>query len=326
MASRLTRLATPALVLAAFWLPAMALLAATGAPGGARRAVWSLVSHPLWFLLVYLLLTALTLFTLALAAAQAGAFLLLRPWLARLLRRPAAWAPVAALNLGAMTLYCWHQTALLLVTFAGLPFGTLPGCSTRRPATGPCTGCPGCRLRPRPGRSVRAVPPLRDPQGDRVLIERRLAELGLELPEPMTPPPGAELPFPWVRVWNGRAFVSGHGPLMPDGSMPEVLGKVGAEVSEEDAYLAARSTALAILASLRRELGDLDRVTAWLRVFGMVNTAPGFTRTPLVINGFSDLILELWGPEAGAHSRSAVGMAELPFRIPVEIEAEVAID
>ncbi len=159
-----------------------------------------------------------------------------------------------------------------------------------------------------------------------MLIERRLAELGLELPEPMTPPPGAELPFPWVRVWNGRAFVSGHGPLMPDGSMPKVLGKVGAEVSEEDAYLAARSTALAVLASLRRELGDLDRVTAWLRVFGMVNTAPGFTRTPLVINGFSDLILELWGPEAGAHSRSAVGMAELPFRIPVEIEAEVAID
>lgn len=159
-----------------------------------------------------------------------------------------------------------------------------------------------------------------------MLIERRLAELGLELPEPMTPPPGAVLPFPWVRVWNGRAFVSGHGPLMPDGSMPGTLGKVGAEVSEEDAYLAARSTALSVLASLRRELGDLDRVTAWLRVFGMVNAAPGFTRTPLVINGFSDLILGLWGPVAGSHSRSAVGMAELPFRIPVEIEAEVAID
>jgi enamine deaminase RidA (YjgF/YER057c/UK114 family) len=84
--------------------------------------------------------------------------------------------------------------------------------------------------------------------------------------------------------------------------------------------------ALSILGSLQRELGDLDRVTAWLRVFGMVNSAPGFSAQPSVINGFSDLILELYGPERGAHSRSAVGMAELPFDIPVEIEAEVEID
>jgi enamine deaminase RidA (YjgF/YER057c/UK114 family) len=97
-------------------------------------------------------------------------------------------------------------------------------------------------------------------------------------------------------------------------------------VTQEQAYEAARLTALAVLGGLKRELGDLDRVTAWLRVFGMVNTAPGFTATPAVINGFSDLILELWGPEAGSHARSAVGMAELPYSIPVEIEAEVAID
>ena len=74
------------------------------------------------------------------------------------------------------------------------------------------------------------------------------------------------------------------------------LGKVGVDVTEEQAYDAARLTALAILSSLQRALGDLDRVTGWLRVFGMVNTAPGFTRTPAVINGFSDLILDLWGP------------------------------
>jgi len=78
-----------------------------------------------------------------------------------------------------------------------------------------------------------------------------------------------------------------------------------------------------MLATLQRAIGDLDRVTAWVRVFGMVNAAPGFNRMPAVINGFSDLIIQLYGPEVGAHARSAVGLAELPFDIPVEIEAEV---
>ncbi|MGI5227672.1 acyltransferase family protein [Actinoallomurus sp. CA-142502] len=232
LGSRLSRLVRPVLVLAAVWLPALLLLSAAGAPHGTRQVVWSLVTHPLWFLLVYLVLTALTpilraavlrwgpwpalapvalvavtdavrgrglptwlelltvpvawagpyllgvalaerrlprvagavllplgvtggaalvllagypasavgvpghdwsnldppsLFTLALAAAQLGAFLLVRPSLARLLRRPAAWAPVALLNLAAMTVYCWHQTALLMVTFAALPAGGAPG-------------------------------------------------------------------------------------------------------------------------------------------------------------------------------------------------------
>jgi enamine deaminase RidA (YjgF/YER057c/UK114 family) len=103
------------------------------------------------------------------------------------------------------------------------------------------------------------------------------------------------------------------------------LGKVGADVSEEQGYEAARLAALSILGDLERELGDLDRVEAWLRVFGMVNSAPGFGRQPNVINGFSDLILDLYGPEAGNHARSAVGMAELPLGVPVEIEAEVEI-
>ena len=157
-------------------------------------------------------------------------------------------------------------------------------------------------------------------------IERRLAGMGLQLPGPMRLPPGVALSFPWVRVHGGRALVSGHGPLLPDGSLAAPLGKVGAQVTEEQAKEAARLTALAVLGSLRRELGDLDRVTAWLRVSGMVNVAPGFTRMPAVINGFSDLIIALWGPEAGGHARSAVGLAELPFDIPVEVEAEVAID
>ena len=156
-------------------------------------------------------------------------------------------------------------------------------------------------------------------------IEERLHARGLVLPEPLVLPPGATLPFPWLRVHGNRAFISGHGPQNPDGTLALPLGKVGAEVSPEQAHAAARSVGLAILGSLKRELGDLDRVTAWLRVFGMVNSAPGFNRQPQVINGFSELILDLYGPQRGAHARSAVGMAALPFDIPVEIEAEVEI-
>jgi enamine deaminase RidA (YjgF/YER057c/UK114 family) len=156
-------------------------------------------------------------------------------------------------------------------------------------------------------------------------VEAKLAALGLALPPPVKLPPGVVFPFRFVRVSGDRAFVSGHGPLAPDGSIAGPFGKVGASVTIEQGYASARLVALAMLASLQRALGDLDRVVAWHRVFGMVNSAPGFNRQPAVINGFSDLVLELWGPEAGAHSRSAVGMAELPFDIPVEIEAEVLI-
>ena len=156
-------------------------------------------------------------------------------------------------------------------------------------------------------------------------VEARLEELGLVLPEPLQTPPGIVLPFSFVRVRGDRAYVSGHGALNPDGSLAGPFGKVGAEVSVEQGYEAARLTALAVLASLKRALGDLDRVGAWLRVFGMVNSAPGFDRQPHVINGFSELILELYGPEAGGHARSAVGMAGLPMGMPVEVEAEVEI-
>ncbi len=156
-------------------------------------------------------------------------------------------------------------------------------------------------------------------------IEARLQELGLVLPAPVVIPPSVRLPFAMVRVRGNRAFVSGHGPQDADGSFAPPLGKLGRELNVEQGYRAARLTALSILASLKRELGDLDRVHAWLRVFGMVASAPGFTQQPAVINGCSDLILELYGPGAGRHARSAVGMAELPFNIPVEIEAELEI-
>jgi enamine deaminase RidA (YjgF/YER057c/UK114 family) len=156
-------------------------------------------------------------------------------------------------------------------------------------------------------------------------IESKLEALGLALPAPIKLPPGVVLPFAWVRLHGDRAYVSGHVALNPDGSLAEPLGKVGAELTQEQGTHAARLTGLAILASLKRELGDLDRVALWLRAFGMVNSAPNFDRYPLVINGFTDLIVELWGPERGGHSRSAVGLAGLPFGAAVEIEAEVAI-
>jgi hypothetical protein len=156
-------------------------------------------------------------------------------------------------------------------------------------------------------------------------IEQRLRVLGIVLPQPLQLPPGVVLPFPWVRVAGTRALISGHGPTNPDGSLAQPLGKVGQDVSREQAFLAARLTGLAILGSLQRELGSLDRISAWTRVLGMVNSAPGFTSQPAVINGFTGLILEVFGPTVGAHARSAVGLAELPFNIPVEIEGEVEL-
>lgn len=157
-------------------------------------------------------------------------------------------------------------------------------------------------------------------------VEDRLAALGYVLPAPLKLPPGVTLPFPWVRIVGSRALISGHGPTAADGSLAQPLGKVGAEVTEDEAYVAARLTGLAILGSLKRELGSLERIACWSRVFGMVNSAPGFIRQPAVINGFTDLIIDVFGPARGAHARSAVGLAELPFGIPVEIEGEVELE
>ena len=155
--------------------------------------------------------------------------------------------------------------------------------------------------------------------------DEKIQELNLILPEPIKLPPNIEMQFSWLRISGNRVFISGHIALNADGSVSEVTGKVGGEVTVEQGYEAARQTGLAILSTLKRELGTLNKITAWLRVFGMVNVEPGFVKTPLVINGFSDLILDVFGKEVGNHSRSAVGMAELPFGAPVEIEAEVEI-
>jgi hypothetical protein len=156
-------------------------------------------------------------------------------------------------------------------------------------------------------------------------IAARIAEIGLVLPPPMPLPPGVRLPFEAVRIVGHRAIISGHGPQAADGSFAQPLGKLGRELTVEQGYTAARLTGLSILASLQRAVGDLDRITHWVRVLGMVNGVADFRSQPAVINGFSDLVLEVFGASVGAHARSAVGLYELPFNIPVEIEGEVAI-
>lgn len=155
-------------------------------------------------------------------------------------------------------------------------------------------------------------------------IEAKLQALGLVLPQEFKVQ-GMALPYSPVRLRGNRAYISGHVPQNADGTVAGPLGRVGAEVSVEQGYQAARLVALGHLGSLKRALGDLDRVTAWLRVFAMVNVAPGFNKTPLVTNGYSDLILELYGQEVGSHARSSIGMF-IPLNAPVNCEAEVEID
>ena len=153
-------------------------------------------------------------------------------------------------------------------------------------------------------------------------IDDRFHDLGLTLPEPMQT---ANLPFDLARLDGQTLYLSGHVPTEADGSVAKPLGKVGDAVTPEQAYEAARKVALGLFSTINQVVGSLDRVEAWLKVFGMVNVAPGFNAIPPVINGCSDLILEVFGPDVGAHTRSAVGMAELPFGVPVEIEAQVKI-
>jgi enamine deaminase RidA (YjgF/YER057c/UK114 family) len=148
--------------------------------------------------------------------------------------------------------------------------------------------------------------------------EQRLKELGIELPPPFAPV-GSFVP---ARVSRGMLYVSGQGPAGPDGL---VTGKVGGSLTLSQGVDAARLTGLNLLAVMRAELGSLDRVTAIVKLLGMVNCAPGFNETPAVINGCSDLLVEVFG-DAGKHARSAVGMAELPFNIAVEVELIAEID
>ena len=155
-------------------------------------------------------------------------------------------------------------------------------------------------------------------------IENKLAEMGLVLPQSIQAPPGIEVPFAWVRIYENRAYVSGHGPQNPDGSVAEPFGKVGSAVTPEQAAKAARLATLSILSSLKKELGDLDRITGWLMVNGMIAAAPGFINTTNVMTPCSQLLLELFGADIGKHARTAIGVAQLPLDLPVVISAEIS--
>lgn len=150
-------------------------------------------------------------------------------------------------------------------------------------------------------------------------VEEKLAQMGLTLP---SPGPAAGNYIGAVQVGN-LLFVSGHGPRRE--GEPYMAGKVGRDFTTEQAYEAAKVVMLNCLASVKREIGDLDRVKRIVKLLGMVNCTEDFTEQPKVINGASDLLVELYG-EAGRHARSAVGMQQLPMSIPVEIEMIVEVE
>jgi enamine deaminase RidA (YjgF/YER057c/UK114 family) len=149
--------------------------------------------------------------------------------------------------------------------------------------------------------------------------ETRIQELHLTLPNP--PKPVAKYK-PAVRIGN-RLVVSGHGPLKPDGKM--ITGRVGADLTMEQGKDAARVVGLAVLATVRNTIGSLDKVTRLVKTLGMVNSTADFKDHPQVINGFSELMAEVFGEDAGVGARSAVGMGSLPGNIPVEVECEFEV-
>ncbi len=151
-------------------------------------------------------------------------------------------------------------------------------------------------------------------------IEKRLEQMGYQLPPFRRSSMGNFVPS--VRTGN-LVYTAGHGPGLPEGGYLHV-GKLGSQLTVEQGYECARQTVLNLLATLKEELGDLDRVTRVVKLLCMINCAPDFGDTPKVANGASDLLVELFG-EAGRHGRSAVGMASLPSGMPVEIEMIVEV-
>lgn len=144
--------------------------------------------------------------------------------------------------------------------------------------------------------------------------DSRIIELGLELP-PAPKPAGVYKP---ILVVGKFLYVSGHGPIKTDGSL--MTGRLGADLDTEEGKLAARQVGLTMLSTIKTHFGDLKKIKRLVKVLGMVNSAPGFDKQPSVINGFSELMAEVFGPENGIGVRSAVGMI-LPSNIPVEVEA-----
>ncbi|MFN8224139.1 MAG: RidA family protein [Gaiellales bacterium] len=154
-------------------------------------------------------------------------------------------------------------------------------------------------------------------------VAERLAERGLTIPPAQVPPPDVRLIYRRLARHGDVAYIAGHGPTFGDG-WGSPLGKVGSEVTLDQAIAAAELTFLNILGTIERELGSLDAVTSWLKVNGYVHAVDGFTEHATVINGFSDLVVALYGPES-LGARTSVGVPHLPFGMPVEIDAVVAV-
>ena len=154
-------------------------------------------------------------------------------------------------------------------------------------------------------------------------VAERLAERGLTIPPAQVVPAGVRLTYRRLVRWQNVAYIAGHGPTRGDG-WGSPLGKVGRDVRVDQAVAAAQLTALNVLGTIERELGDLDGISCWLKINGYVNAVDGFTEHATVINGFSDLILELYGHDRLA-ARTSVGVPHLPFDMPVEVDAIVAL-
>jgi enamine deaminase RidA (YjgF/YER057c/UK114 family) len=158
-----------------------------------------------------------------------------------------------------------------------------------------------------------------------VTVADRLKDLGLDLPAAPQLPPGVVATFRWVRVAGDRVLVSGHGPLRADGTPAGPFGRVPDEVSLEQAQQSARLTAMSVLRDVGDEIGDLERVTAWVSVSGFVQARPGYDKTTAVLNAFSKVVLDVFGTEVGMHARTAIGVAALPLNLPVIVAAELQV-
>ena len=154
-------------------------------------------------------------------------------------------------------------------------------------------------------------------------VAERLAERGLEIPPAQVIPPGVRLTYRRLVRHGDVAYVAGHGPTHGEG-WGSKLGKVGRELTVEEGVAAAQLTALNVLGTIQRELGDLDGIASWLKINGFVNAVDGFTEHATVINGFSDLVLDLYGPDRLA-ARTSIGVPHLPFDMPVEVDAVIAL-
>jgi len=155
--------------------------------------------------------------------------------------------------------------------------------------------------------------------------EQKLIELGYKLPSPAIIPKNLHLPFTFINIREENVFISGHPRHSADGVINGPFGKVGRDLTLDEANLAAKEIGLSVLSNLKNEIGELSRVKSWCRVFGMVNSTPEFDQQHLVINGFSDLIIKIFGPDVGQHARSAIGVSGLPMNFAIEIEAEIKI-